>query len=187
MVKMFVINKEYIKTVKDVIGDYHTFKPISTNHVDLSSFQHSTAKLSDLNLKRIKITPHNGGDRRSWPEDLKLDRNSVGMIIPFPGTELFDQCVRDDLFVDKIDFDMLWNTPIWAFKYSDSDAPESEFLIKPYNMELADLVKWREKFIEVRYKYFGYFHEEFKQPKRFWVTDTNQLQDNHPELSDRAS
>ena len=120
-------------------------------------------------------------DMYNMIEDLKLDRNSVGTAIPFPGTELFDQCIRDDLFVDNIDVNSLWSTPIWAFKTFDNDAPpKSEFLIKPYDMELEELATWREKFNDVRYKYFGYFHDEFKQPKRFWATDANQLQGNQP-------
>lgn len=34
---------------------------------------HVAAELSDLNLKRLKCTPKDGGDRRSWPEDLWLE------------------------------------------------------------------------------------------------------------------
>ena len=33
---------------------------------------HVAASITELNLERIRLTPHNGGDRRSWPEHLRL-------------------------------------------------------------------------------------------------------------------
>jgi DNA (cytosine-5)-methyltransferase 1 len=68
-------NKKEIKTVRDAIGDLAKYKPISAGHKDESYFNHSSAKLSELNLLRIKNTPKNGGNRRSWEENnsLQLD------------------------------------------------------------------------------------------------------------------
>lgn len=34
---------------------------------------HASANLAEINFKRIKQTPHNGGDRTSWTEDLVLE------------------------------------------------------------------------------------------------------------------
>ncbi len=55
-----------IVTVKHAIGNTEKFMPINHGHVDSTSFIHSAARLSDLNLKRIKATKHDGGDRRDW-------------------------------------------------------------------------------------------------------------------------
>ena len=62
-----------IKDVKSVIGDLNKFKKIEAGHKDKTDFQHSVASLSRLNLKRIKNTPKNGGDSRSWPSKLLPD------------------------------------------------------------------------------------------------------------------
>jgi DNA (cytosine-5)-methyltransferase 1 len=45
-----------------VAGESHSLIP---NHV--------AAVISEKNLARIRSTPHNGGDRRSWPPELELD------------------------------------------------------------------------------------------------------------------
>jgi DNA (cytosine-5)-methyltransferase 1 len=34
---------------------------------------HQCRKLEDINIRRIKATPHNGGSRDSWPDELVLD------------------------------------------------------------------------------------------------------------------
>ena len=77
--------------------------------------------------------------------DLKLDRNWVGTLIPFPGTPVFDQCVKDDLFIDSIDLDNLYRTPVRAH--------QSGVTIKPYNMTLEEVQRWRDLFVDIRFKY----------------------------------
>jgi anaerobic magnesium-protoporphyrin IX monomethyl ester cyclase len=90
-------------------------------------------------------------------EALKPDRANVGTLIPFPGTPIFDQCVRDDLFIEKINIDDYWKTPFRPHQHGA--------VIKPYKMNLDELSMWREKFIDIRYKYFGHYHKElFKLP-----------------------
>lgn len=64
--------KDRIKTVKEVIGDYNIYKQIKAGHKDESSFQHSSAHLSEKNLKRLKFTPISGGDRRAWKDIQEL-------------------------------------------------------------------------------------------------------------------
>jgi hypothetical protein len=78
-------------------------------------------------------------------DELQLDRNWVGALIPFPGTPIFDQCVRDNLFIDGIDTSNLWREPVRAH--------QEGCVIKPYNMTLEDLFNWRRKFIDIRFKY----------------------------------
>lgn len=77
--------------------------------------------------------------------DLKLDRNWVGTVIPFPGTPLFDQCVQDKLFIGGIDLPNLWQTPVRA--HQDGS------VIQPYALSLDDLHAWRKKFIDIRFKF----------------------------------
>jgi DNA (cytosine-5)-methyltransferase 1 len=57
------------KAVEDAIRSYPPIKagescPIVPNH--------RASALSSINLKRLQHTPHDGGDRRNWPSDLKL-------------------------------------------------------------------------------------------------------------------
>jgi DNA (cytosine-5)-methyltransferase 1 len=77
-----IIENNPIVTVKTTIGDFTKFKPINAGHKDNSAFIHSSAQLSDLNLKRIKKTPKNGGSRKAWADDpelqLKCYKNHTG-------------------------------------------------------------------------------------------------------------
>lgn len=59
-------DRKNIKTVKQAIGDYTKYPPISHGIKDNSPLVHSAAKLSPLNMKRIRKTPHNGGSRLDW-------------------------------------------------------------------------------------------------------------------------
>ncbi len=34
---------------------------------------HVAASITELNLERVRLTPHDGGDRRSWPKHLRLE------------------------------------------------------------------------------------------------------------------
>jgi DNA (cytosine-5)-methyltransferase 1 len=61
-------------TVSDFIGKKNGFLEISAGHKDLTDFMHTTARLSEENLKRLKLTPKNGGSRKSWADtDLQLE------------------------------------------------------------------------------------------------------------------
>jgi DNA (cytosine-5)-methyltransferase 1 len=67
-----VTKKNKIVTVKDAIGNYTKFPKVSDGSKDMTDFQHSVAKLSDLNLRRVKKTPKNGGSRKAWEKDNEL-------------------------------------------------------------------------------------------------------------------
>lgn len=68
-------DKENIKTVKDAIGNKKRFIPIQAGIIDKTLFIHTASALSSINLKRIKLTPKNGGGRTSWAsiKGLQLD------------------------------------------------------------------------------------------------------------------
>lgn len=57
-------------TVRDVIKH---LEPIKAGEVSKKDPLHRSRKLSELNLKRIKATPHNGGNSHSWSRDLVLE------------------------------------------------------------------------------------------------------------------
>lgn len=58
--------------VEDVIGEKHGFYPIPAGHKDGTDFFHSTAGLSELNLKRVHATKIDGGSRMDWKDNPKL-------------------------------------------------------------------------------------------------------------------
>ncbi|HZV70698.1 MAG TPA: DNA cytosine methyltransferase [Saprospiraceae bacterium] len=61
-----------IITVKKAIGDYSIFQKVEMGHKDHTNFQHSVARLTNINLERIKATPRNGGTRISWAANKRL-------------------------------------------------------------------------------------------------------------------
>lgn len=58
------------KTVREAI---YELSRIKAGEKDKNDPLHVSANLSKLNLKRIRQTPHDGGDRTSWSEDLVLE------------------------------------------------------------------------------------------------------------------
>jgi radical SAM superfamily enzyme YgiQ (UPF0313 family) len=77
-------------------------------------------------------------------EQLQLDIVNVATLIPFPGTKIFDQAIREHLFFDDVDISSLWNGN-WIM-----DATERHFYIKPYKMNLDELNEYRNKFDAIR-------------------------------------
>jgi len=64
--------KKNIMTVKNAIGNTSIFRPIEAGTIDKSDFLHSASALSDINIKRIKLTPKDGGDHRAWNKNMDL-------------------------------------------------------------------------------------------------------------------
>ncbi len=57
------------KTVLQAIGD---LRPLASGEEDPDDPLHVASMLSSTNLERIRATPHDGGTRKHWPEDLVL-------------------------------------------------------------------------------------------------------------------
>ena len=57
-------------TVRDVIRH---LEPLKAGEISKNDPLHRTRKLSPMNLKRIKATPHDGGNSDSWNENLILN------------------------------------------------------------------------------------------------------------------
>ena len=70
------LNPEKIESkklcVRDVIGESNGFSKVSHGHKDRTEFMHTVAGLTDINLKRLSITPHNGGDRMAYVHNSEL-------------------------------------------------------------------------------------------------------------------
>lgn len=61
-------------TVADFIGEKNGFPRISAGNKDATKFMHTTAGLSESNIKRLKLTPKNGGTRHAWANtDLQIN------------------------------------------------------------------------------------------------------------------
>ena len=61
-----------VLTVADVLGERNGFPKIAAGHKDPTPFAHTAAGLNDISLRRMAMTPHNGGDRLSWKNDPDL-------------------------------------------------------------------------------------------------------------------
>lgn len=71
--------------------------------------------------------------------DLNIDEPTITNVVPFPGTKLFDQCVRDRLFIDDVDLSTLWKDN--SFYLTNNQ----RFFLKPYKIELEELKSYRTK------------------------------------------
>ena len=93
-------------------------------------------------------------DTYKMMDDLKLDRMKPHIAIPFPGTKLFKQVQRDNLFTQHIDYSNLWRTPV--------SHAQHDFIIKPYNLSIEDLRRWRSKLAALNEKYFNFNSNKFR-------------------------
>jgi DNA (cytosine-5)-methyltransferase 1 len=57
------------KTVRDAISHFPSVRA-GKRHSKVKN--HVAASITPINLKRLRSTPHDGGDRRSWPKALRL-------------------------------------------------------------------------------------------------------------------
>jgi anaerobic magnesium-protoporphyrin IX monomethyl ester cyclase len=76
--------------------------------------------------------------------DLKLDLYNVFTLIPFPGTRVFDQAMRDGLFLNEIHKDALWEGTL------ELNAVHQQVFLKPYHLTMEELAEYRKKFDELR-------------------------------------
>ncbi len=88
--------EESVVTVRQVIGEENGFPSIPAGHADDTDFMHTSSDLSPLNMRRIQMTPLNGGDRLSWKDDPELQLDA------YKG--------RDDIFKDVYGR-VRWDTP----------------------------------------------------------------------------
>ena len=58
--------------VKNVLGEQNGFPPIKAGTKDATDFLHAAARLSAKNIQRLKMTEKDGGDRRGWMTNKRL-------------------------------------------------------------------------------------------------------------------
>lgn len=79
-------------------------------------------------------------------EELELDKYHVYTLIPFPGTKIFNQALRDNLFIGSIDIATLWRG---EFNF---EKPIEDFTIRPYNLSMETLRGYRKIFDQYWFK-----------------------------------
>ena len=79
--------------------------------------------------------------------ELQLDLNYVFNLIPFPGTKVFQQALNDGLMIDNFVAEDLWKGSISLDPVQD----ECRFFIKPYKLELDELMQYRKLFDSVQF------------------------------------
>ena len=82
--------------LRNFLGEINGFPKIPAGHKDLSDYNHTTAGFSEICMKRIRRTKHNGGSRLDWANDPELQLSC------FIG--------RDDSFKDTFGR-MWWDKP----------------------------------------------------------------------------
>ena len=90
-------------------------------------------------------TPKTLEDSYQMMCEIGLDIYEMASLIPFPGTPLFRQCIRDKLLVSAVNQKDLWRGVI-NFDASEHD----KIYIKPYRMSLDELRQYRQKFNDIR-------------------------------------
>jgi anaerobic magnesium-protoporphyrin IX monomethyl ester cyclase len=75
--------------------------------------------------------------------EIGVDKPVVSNLIPFPGTRVFDQAVRDKLLVDDLDMASVWRYGKFFF------TGQKRFFLKPYAMTIESLSEWRSRFDEL--------------------------------------
>jgi len=76
--------------------------------------------------------------------ELDTDDIALSIATPYPGTKLFEQCVRDKLFLSDVTCDRLYEAD-W-YSHSNLD----RFYIKPYALEVDTLVAYRDRILAMR-------------------------------------
>jgi len=88
--------------------------------------------------------------------DLDTDDIALSIATPYPGTELFEQCQRDGLFLPDISLDRLYETD-WY-----SHANVNRFYLKPYALDLDTLGAYRDRILAMRKGKIAAYEERVK-------------------------
>lgn len=77
-------------------------------------------------------------DTYNMIKEINVDRVYIQNIVPYPGTKIFEQALKDRLFVDINLNDLYKSDALYMTNYK-------RFFIKPYKLDLAELHKFRAK------------------------------------------
>jgi radical SAM superfamily enzyme YgiQ (UPF0313 family) len=82
-------------------------------------------------------------DTYTMIEEIDIDEALVANLVPYPGTRVYDQCLKDDLFID-LDIKTLWK-----FDALYPHPGNKRFFVKPYSLSLEDLIHFRKRIDEL--------------------------------------
>jgi magnesium-protoporphyrin IX monomethyl ester (oxidative) cyclase len=102
-------------------------------------------------------------------DNINIDYPRPANIVPFPGTALFDQCYKDNLFTNTVDLKSLWKTKHSLFKTG------TDFFVKPYNMTIERLREFREMLDKLVEKKMEEKHLDRLKQLSFVLPDYNPL------------
>jgi magnesium-protoporphyrin IX monomethyl ester (oxidative) cyclase len=75
---------------------------------------------------------------------LDTDDICLSLATPYPGTSLYEQCVRDDLFLPDIALDRLWESDSFAH------TNVNRFTIRTYALDVSQLGVYRDRILALR-------------------------------------
>lgn len=89
----------------------------------------------------------------------KLDTDDIALSIatPYPGTKLYQQCEKDNLFLFDISKEKIWNSQWYTH------ANLNKFFIKPYNLNLDELQYYRDKVLALRNPKIIFYQKRMKE------------------------
>lgn len=102
-------------------------------------------------------------------DKINIDYPRPTNAVPFPGTDLFNQCVKDNLFTEAVVIKNLWKTKHSLFKTGKN------FFIKPYNLSIKRLDEIRSDIDNLVIKKMKEKHLERLQNQLFVLPDYNPL------------
>lgn len=87
-----------------------------------------------------------------------LDTDDITLCIatPYPGTELYHQCVHDKLFSHEIDQEKLW----MADWYNHNNI--NKFVIKPYKLDIKTLYDYRDRILTAKAIKISSYHKRME-------------------------
>ncbi|MBT6053596.1 MAG: B12-binding domain-containing radical SAM protein [Lentimicrobiaceae bacterium] len=84
------------------------------------------------------------GDTYQLITSFPLDNYSLFYPIPFPGTKLYNQCLKDELFTE----DYFYDPDLLVCQVDVGQMVKGKPNIKPYNLELSKLSEFKQKMID---------------------------------------
>ena len=88
--------------------------------------------------------------------ELDVDDITLSIATPYPGTKLYQQCERDNLFSEGIDMKTFWMAD-WF-----SHANTNTFIIKPYKLNSQTLYSYRDAILTARTAKISAYHKRMK-------------------------
>lgn len=112
--------------------------------------------LTDFVIGMPEDTPESLETSCRLMEDLDTDDIALSIATPYPGTELFEQCRRDGLFLPDMDLERLYETD-WY-----SHANLNRFYLKPYALDLDTLSAYRDRIFAMRQRKIAAYEERMR-------------------------